>query len=204
MDNREVRIWAQRNATMAQLCVECVRQWPGLRGRDFVAPTSASLSLWHNGRALDPTATVEQVRLFFIHRQVTVVIDSEGDSQGTAAADVEPDLPPPPSPFVERTSSQITRYDEISARLRRLETQLDAALSRTDDECLTILDQLTSSHGAFEEADLQGLKVSTRALRNKIKAAQADGGSGSGGGGSLTADQPDCLNLKRTKTIAPS
>ena len=181
MDNREVRIWAHRNATMAQLCVECVGQWPGLRGRDFVAPTSASLSLWHNGRALDPTATVEQVRLFFIHRQVTVVIDAEGDNQGTAAADVEPDLPPPPSPSVERTSSQVTRYDEISARLRRLETQLDAALSRTNDECLAILDQLT--HGAFDEVDLQGLRDSARALRNRTKDAQADGGSGGGGGG---------------------
>ena len=62
----------------------------------------------------------------------------------------------------------------MSARLRAVEAQLETALSRTEDSCLVLLDQLGSCGPDIDEVDKAGLRDAAKALRKRARAAASE------------------------------
>jgi len=67
----------------------------------------------------------------------------------------------------------MSRYDAMSERVRKMEAQLDAALGRTEDSCLALLDELGSCGPDIDEVDKAGLKDAAKALRKRARTAAA-------------------------------
>lgn len=181
MENRQVTLWAKRGTTLSSLLPEMSLNWPGRRGRDFSPPSSSSLSLFHNGVALDPTLTVEEARLFFIQKEVEVIIGggAAGKAQAPPPAPPRSRHPPPPqqqqggggaaTKAQERSDAQAAKYDTLAAQLRGAEKKFGEA---RDKACATlefILDKVKEEKEALESIDRKGLQSAAKELLAKLK-----------------------------------
>lgn len=166
--DRPVRIWANRTETVRMLYDKISQAWPGLRGRGAVIPSSSTIQLKYNDQKLDEESTVEQVRLYFIAKDVTVEIINGNEKNLQSKA------------FHDEHSAVV--FDRISANLASLQRQtraetaslikeLDAFHARIQKLYEAVLIEADSIpfRSEIDEVDRLGLRDMAKDLRQRIQ-----------------------------------
>jgi hypothetical protein len=81
LDNRSIRIKVCRNDKISSLYKAIINEWPGLRGRNFFAPEYKRIRLSYNNQYLLSSQTVEDSRLYFIQKQIKVIVLDEFENE---------------------------------------------------------------------------------------------------------------------------
>jgi len=84
--DRTVRVRVNRNDEIVDVCKKISNEWPGLRGRDFRAPDPFTLRLQYRDQFLPLHFTVEKANLFFISKEVKVILVDDGDDASDCEA----------------------------------------------------------------------------------------------------------------------